>query len=315
MKLKISIYSSLFLVIVVFILLITNLKAPNNFPTDSIYTINKGVGLNSLSDDLFRKNIVKSPLMFKVFSVIFGGTKGIIAGDYFLKEGQNTISIANRISNGEYNLKPVKITIPEGFNIFEISKHFSINFKNIDKNVFEKSAALYEGYLFPDTYFFLPNASAEDIIKTMKENFDIRIKTIENEINNFNKPLEDIIKMASIIEKEARTAETRRIIAGILWKRLEIGMPLQIDASFSYINGKTTVNLTLDDLKIDSPYNSYLYKGLPPTPISNPGLDSIVATITPIKTNYLYFLTDNDGNMHYSITHDEHLLNKQKYLK
>jgi len=91
-------------------------------------------------------------------------------------------------------------------------------------------------------------------------------------------------------------------------------MPLQVDASFKYINGKGTKDLTLADLKIDSPYNSYLYKGLPPTPISNPGLDSIVATLTPIKTDYLYFLTDKEGNMHYAKTFSEHVFNKQKYL-
>ena len=121
--------------------------------------------------------------------------------------------------------------------------------------------------------------------------------------------------MASIIEKEARTMETRQIIAGILWKRLELGMPLQVDVSFKYINGKTTKNLTLADLKIDSPYNSYLYKGLPPTPISNPGLDAIKAAISPTKTDYLYFLSDRKGLMHYAKTYQQHLQNKELYLR
>jgi UPF0755 protein len=120
--------------------------------------------------------------------------------------------------------------------------------------------------------------------------------------------------MASIIEKEARTMEARQIIAGILWKRISIGMPLQVDVSFKYINGKVTEDLTLADLKIDSPYNSYLYKGLPPTPIANPGLDSIKATIKPIKTDYLYFLSDKNGGMHYAKDYAEHLHNKELYL-
>jgi UPF0755 protein len=109
--------------------------------------------------------------------------------------------------------------------------------------------------------------------------------------------------------------ESRQIVAGILWKRLSLEMPLQVDASFKYINGKNTSNLTLEDLKIDSAYNSYLYKGLPPTPICNPGLSSITATLTPIKTNYLYFLTDRRGEMHYAKTYSEHLQNKELYLK
>jgi UPF0755 protein len=148
----------------------------------------------------------------------------------------------------------------------------------------------------------------------MKSNFFDRIKTLDTEISNFDKPLPDIIKMASIVEEEARTFESKQIIAGILWKRLSIGMPLQVDASFKYINGKGTKDLTLTDLKIDSPYNTYVYKGLPPTPIANPGLVSIKATVTPIKTDYLYFLTDRKGVMHYAKTYSEHLANKKKYL-
>jgi len=102
--------------------------------------------------------------------------------------------------------------------------------------------------------------------------------------------LEEIIIMASLIEGEAHTQEDREIISGILWKRLKLGLPLQVDASFAYVNGKTTKELTTDDLKIDSPFNTYLYKGLPPTPISNPGLESIKAAIHPLATPYLYFL-------------------------
>ena len=108
--------------------------------------------------------------------------------------------------------------------------------------------------------------------------------------------------------------ESRQIVSGILWKRLSLGMALQVDASFKYINGKGTKDLSLADLKIDSPYNSYLYKGLPPTPICNPGLGSIQAALTPTQTAYLFFLTDKTGNMHYAKTYAEHLLNKQKYL-
>jgi UPF0755 protein len=121
--------------------------------------------------------------------------------------------------------------------------------------------------------------------------------------------------MASILEAEARTTETRKIISGILWKRMEIGMPLQVDAPFQYIIGKNTFQLTTNDLKFDSPYNTYKYKGLPPGPIGNPGLDAISATVNPIKTNYLYYLSDVRGNMHYAKTFAEHVINKEKYLK
>jgi len=120
--------------------------------------------------------------------------------------------------------------------------------------------------------------------------------------------------MASILEGEALTTSDRKLVAGVLWRRLEIGMPLQVDATFSYVNGKTTFELTLDDLKIDSPYNTYKYKGLPPTPINNPGLNSINAALYPTKTKYLYFLSGNDGKMHYARTFEEHKRNRQLYL-
>jgi UPF0755 protein len=149
----------------------------------------------------------------------------------------------------------------------------------------------------------------------MNDNFKLKIKSLDNEIKNFNKPLSDIIKMASIIEEEGKTKESREIISGILWKRISLKMPLQVDSSFKYINGKVTSNLTTEDLKIDSPYNSYIKLGLPPTPISNPGLMAIKATISPKNSPYLYFLTGKDGNMYYSISFDEHVINKQKYLK
>lgn len=308
------ILSSVFIIsFIIFIILL--LKAPVGFPINTIYTVKQGENINSLAVDLADKNIIKSPFIFKVFSVLFGGTKGIMAGDYALDNRQNTIILASRISSAEFGLKPIKVTFREGLNVFEISKIASIKFEKINQDYFSEIASTSEGYLFPDTYLFLPNALAIDIIREMKTNFKNRIKTLESEISSFDKSLSDIIKMASIVEEEAKTFESKQIVAGILWKRLEIGMPLQVDASFKYINGKATKDLTLNDLKIDSPYNTYVYKGLPPTPISNPGLSSIKATITPIKTNYLYFLTDKKGLMHYAKTYAEHLQNKEIYLR
>jgi UPF0755 protein len=315
MKWKLTTYSVIFVVGILLILFFVNLRAPADFPTSSLYTIEKGTGLSNLALDLFNKKIIKSPFLFKSFSVLLGGTKSIIAGDYVLNNKESAFSLAGRMISGDYQLALTKITIPEGLSVKEISVLLSKKFPNIKQDSFEKIALDQEGYLFPDTYLFLPNTGAETVIEKMKETFQKRISELYLPIKKFNKPLSDIIKMASIIEEEGRTTETRQIISGILWKRLFLGMPLQVDASFKYINGKTTKDLTLADLKIDSPYNSYLYKGLPPTPICNPGLDSIRATITPIKTDYLFFLNDKDGKMHYAKTYAEHLQNKELYLK
>jgi UPF0755 protein len=158
--------------------------------------------------------------------------------------------------------------------------------------------------------------TAEEAYEALRANFNKRIVVISDEIELFKHPVNDVVRMASILEEEARTTTSRRIIAGILWKRISIGMALQVDAAFQYVNGKRdSADLTLDDLKIDSPYNTYVYRGFPPTAITNPGLDSLFSAVTPIKTSYLYYLSDKKGEMHYARTFEEHVANKNKYLR
>ena len=160
-----------------------------------------------------------------------------------------------------------------------------------------------EGYLFPDTYLFLPGAEMEQIIGTMTDNFKKKAGDIG----------QDIVIMASLIEKEVSDSGDRKIVSGILWKRLEIGMPLQVDAVFPYITGKREI--LSDDLKIDSPYNTYLYKGLPLGPIANPGLDAIISAMNPIETKYLFYISDKKGITHFAATLEDHNKNIEKYLK
>ncbi len=303
------------MVIVIFAVLVFFSSSPTDFPKNSLFTVEKGQGANSLATDLYNRKIIRSPFLFKIYYVLNFNTRGIKAGDYVLNNNEYSFNLVRRMIKGKYNLQAVKITIPEGLNIKETVNLLAQKFSKINLESFVRIAGDKEGYLFPDTYLFLPNVEVNEIVEIMEKNFYNKISTINSDLENFKQPLENIIKMASIVEAEARTEETRRIVAGILWRRFEIGMPLQVDSSFKYINNKTTADLTLADLKIDSPYNSYLYKGFPPTPICNPGLDSILATIRPIKTNYLYFLTDNKGNMHYAETHQKHLQNKELYLK
>ena len=317
MKIKLQYYFGTFLGILIIILVVLAVffwSAPVTFPVGSMFSLKNGSGLTKLSQELSSHNLIKSEFWFKTFVVLFSGSKGIKAGDYVLIEKDNVITLAKRFTGGEFDLTPIKITLPEGLNVFEMSKLISLKFSKISSLDFINLASSSEGYLFPDTYLFLPNTDSENVIRVMKDNFQKKSSYLAPEISKFGKSLVDIIKMASIVEEEARTDESRRIVAGILWKRLELNMPLQVDASFKYINGKITANLTLNDLKINSPYNSYLYKGLPPTPIANPGLASIQATITPIKTDYLYFLSDKKGDMHYAKTYAEHLRNKELYL-
>jgi len=303
------------LILVVVMLVITFWGSPQRFPANYILQIRPGIGLNELAVELKDSGLIKSTFWFKSLLVLEGGVKGAIAGDYRFTEPVSVFSLAHRIASGDYKLDPIKVTIPEGFNNREVANLLAKYFPNFNKSRFVSWASDKEGYLFPDTYFLLPNLSETQIIEILENNFNEKIKELEDKAVASKRSLKDIVTMASILEEEARTMDTRRRIAGILWKRLDEGMLLQVDAVFAYIKNESVPKVYLDDLKIDSPYNTYLYKGLPPTPISNPGLRAIEAAITPIESKYYFYLTDRNGVMHYAVTHEGHVANKEKYLR
>ena len=289
-------------------------QAPTNFPEKILFTIEKGQTLGEIAENLKKENLIKSTFWLKNSVILLNRENNIPAGDYFFEKQIGTFEIAKRITSGEFGLQPIRVTITEGLNIFEIADLLQKNFSKFDQQEFIKLAQNKEGYLFPDTYFFTPNTKASEFIEIMENNFKNQIETIKDELDKFGKPIETVITMAAIVEKEAITTEDRRMIAGILWKRIEIEMPLQVDVTFKYINGKNTFELTKADLKIDSPYNTYLYKDLPPTPISNPGINAILATVQPAENDYLYFLSDKKGKMYYEKLFEEHVENKNRYL-
>ena len=171
-----------------------------------------------------------------------------------------------------------------------------------------------EGYIFPDTYEFEISKDCRDVIGSALNNFSRKLTPeLRSAIQQQNKSIFDIVVMASILEKEVRTFDDKKMVWGILWKRLSVNMPLQIDATVNYVTGKNTSAVSLEETQIDSLYNTYKYKGLPAGPISNPGLDSIMAAIYPTKNDYWYFLTD--GKTIFSKTLEEHNIAKVKYLK
>lgn len=290
------------------------LSSPFNFPAGTITHIDEGLSSNKVAELLSQKNVIKSPFLFRSIIRIIGKDDEVKFGDYFFSKRRNLFTVVSRIINGEYGLTPITITIPEGATTFDIGEILGDKIGDFDSEKFLKLAVPLEGYLFPDTYFFLPNITPEQVINAMKNNFVRRVGDIYEKIEKSDKTMEEIIIMASLLEEEAKTLETRKIISGILWKRIEIGMPLQVDAVFPYIIGKNTYELTLDDLGVDSPYNTYKYKGLPFGPISNPGVSSIEAAVSPIKTNYLFYLSDRSGKMHYAETFEKHKINKFKYV-
>jgi UPF0755 protein len=197
----------------------------------------------------------------------------------------------------------------------KIAALLSPKFRNFSADDFMKYSPEKEGYLFPDTYFFMPDIKTDGVVDILQKNFEDKIKTVEPAIVAFGKSEKEVITMASILEEEARTIEDWRIISGILWKRIEIGMPLQVDSTLGYVTGKASSELTSADLKMDSPYNTYTNKGLPPTPIANPGIETITAAVTPTTTPYLYYLSDKNGVIHYAATFADHIKNREKYLK
>jgi len=286
---------------------------PKDFPINQIISVSDGESLQNITNNLYDAKVIRFPLIFRTSVIMMGGERKVIAGDYLLDKIEGPIDIAYRLVRGQFHQNVIKVTIPEGWDILDIADLLTKSLKSFDREDFLRLAKDKEGYLFPDTYFVADTARPKSIIDLMYGTFNDKIKEVGG-IATSTYTLKEIITMASIIEREASTSESRRIISGILWKRIQVGMPLQVDVTFSYINGKTTFQLSLDDLKIDSPYNTYKYKGLPPGPISNPGIDSINAALYPTTTKYLYFLTGHDGEMYYARTFENHKRNKARYL-
>jgi len=214
--------------------------------------------------------------------------------------------VLNRIETGETGIESVRVTLVEGMASFEMARVLETALPDFDTETFLVEAKKQEGYLFPDTYFIEPGTEVSIIISRLRENFEERTKDL-------GLTREHII-MASLIEKEANTPEDRRLVSGILWNRLEKGMRLQVDATFGYTRGIPGYVPTGSDPDIDSPYNTYLNAGLPAGPITNPGLDSLEASLNPTSTSYLYYLTGRDGLMYYANTFEEHKRNRERFL-
>lgn len=291
-----------------------HIEPPRDFPLHELVTIPEGTHLPDLSKVLEVAHVVQSASSLRLLVTALGKASEVKAGDYVFKEPATVFQVARRITTGAFGLEPERIRVREGATTKEMSKIFAARLQRFNVETFIEKAQTQEGYLFPDTYFFLPNATEDTVIAALRQNFDQHLQLLAGEIASFGKPLDDVITMASLIEREAHDAKDRRMISGVLWNRIQKNMLLQVDAAFLYEMGKATFDLTLDDLKVDSPYNTYKYKGLPPTPIGSPSLDSIEAAVTPVAHDYLFYLADRHGKTYYSKTYEEHLRKKKLYL-
>ncbi|MEI6305006.1 MAG: endolytic transglycosylase MltG [Candidatus Taylorbacteria bacterium] len=289
--------------------------APDNFPGRRIVSIPKSTYLGAAAKILHDKGVIRSELLFKVYAMIVSGHRQIQAGDYLFTEPQSALRIAYRTTHGVQDLPKISVTLYEGMTVKDMGVQIKKNIPQFDNTTFYNMAKSYEGYLFPDTYFFYENVTPGQVMETLRDNFNQKIKTALLDIQASGKSLQDVIAMASIVEREATSSADRKLIAGVLWKRISIGMPLQVDPPFYYILGKDSSEITLKDLAMNSPYNLYKNKGLPPTPITNPGMSSILATVNPTTSNNLFFLSDKKGAIHYAPTYEGHIANKLKYLQ
>ena len=286
--------------------------------TPKIFVIAPGASIKTIARNLENDKLIRSRLAFYLLVKIKGIEKKIQYGDFRLTRQMSVNEIASELTHGTLD---VWVTVIEGMRVEEIARLLSQQL-DIPESVFISIASKREGYLFPDTYLIPIGATAEQVLSTLEQNFNNKVDDkVRQSLSRAGFSLSEGVILASLLEREAQSYADKQMVAGILVNRLEIDMALQIDATVQYALGYSAGqqswwkrHLTEADLKIDSPYNTYLYPGLPPRPIANPGLESILAVAKPKKSNYFYYLTDNQGKMHYSETLEEHNQKIVQYL-
>ncbi len=291
------------------------LAPPADFVPGEIVVIRNGSSGAAAATELAAAQVIRQPLVFRAIVRLLGQGQQMQAGAYRFSSPQNVVVVAHRITHGVFGLPPQRITFTEGMTVRSMARKVAAAFPEISASDFLAAAQPYEGYLFPDTYVFAPSATAASIVATLRKNFDTKTAALAAAAPASGHSFSDVVIMASLIQKEARTSTDQHMIAGILWNRIAHHMPLQVDAVFGYIFGRSTYSPSFADLGVDSPYNTYTHQGLPPGPIDSPGLSALDAAEHPTKTNYLYYLTGTDGLMHYAMTYTAQLANQRKYLR
>lgn len=320
---------------------------------EKLFVIASGQGVKEISANLKKEGLITNDFVFQTYIWLKKYGNRLQAGEYQFAQNLNMVDLTRMLVSGEALSKERIVKIIEGWSSSQIAEYLAQFYvednrgKNLSEqklkeeftSAFLEAVATFdsreiipgktysflsdkpaeqglEGFLFPDTYRIYKKAEVAHIIEKMLDNFNLKLnEELRNQITKEEKTIFEVITLASIIEKEVRTAKDKKIAAGIFYKRLEQGIPLESDATVNYVTGKQALQPSIADTKTESLYNTYLYLGLPPGPISNPGLSSIEAAIYPEDSDYLYFLTKPDGSTVFSKTYEEHLQNKNKYLK
>lgn len=305
---------------------------PANFGVGSVFVnVEKGDSLGTVAKRLKDSGVIRNEDMLKIYMKLRGFSGEIKPGSHLFKSGYSFSDIADELVS--VNLLEKKLVVPEGYTIAQIQDSINELSGDKDNRYFSKLALnvpfgsvdfipvdSLEGYLFPDTYKIYKETSEKQIISLMLENFKrqvnstyyndiVKISKDKFNVERFPEALYKIVTIASLIEREVKVSSERKLVASVIYNRLEIGMPLQIDASISYVPGESTDNkskTTFADTRSNSKYNTYKNKGLPPGPICNPGIESIKAAIYPEKTDYKYYVAKPDGSHVFSKTFEEH---------
>jgi UPF0755 protein len=254
--------------------------------------ITQGMVPKQVAETLENNRVIRSAFFFRVLLKLRGTSGSLVPGEYRFEKRQSVFKVASRVTKGDFGMEQRWVTIPEGSTNEMVADLIKEKFPDFDKDTFLLQAEGKQGYLFPETYQFV-STSTESMLEKLTDTFDYQVRSLQADALNANKDWNDVVVMASILEEEADTEEDFAIVSGILWKRLSIGMPLQVDVS---------------------PV-TYQEKGLPARPLSNPGLQTLQAALNPADSSHLYYLTGRDGMMHYAETYEEHKQNIERYLK
>ncbi len=295
-----------------------SLPVDKNDTQNRIFVIPPGQGLNAIARDLEKDGFIRNKIVFILVVKQLGIEKNIQAGDYRLQRSLSATDLAKSLTKGSLD---AWFTVIEGLRNEEVADQVT---KDLGIPSADFLAEAQQGYLFPDTYLIPKDATSETVLSIMRNNFDakftpeMKAKALKNGLT-----ANEVVILASLIEKEALFDEDRQEIANIMLRRLKEGHKLQIDATVQYALGYQPAekrwwkkSLTLEDLKFNSPYNTYLISGLPPTPISNPGKASLDAVVNAsADTPYLFYIHDSKGRTHYARNLAEHQRNIDKYLQ
>jgi len=279
-----------------------------------IFVVQKGSGLKEIASKLETAGLIKNRIIFFLYTRLGKFEGKIQAGDFRLSPSMSTSEIAQNLTHGTLD---IWATIPEGKRGTEIAEILKEKIPTYNLS-WPLILTQNEGYLFPDTYLIPKDASIDSIVIQMRNNFEQKYRSLNTSKTKLNK--NEIVTLASLVEREAKFQEDRPMVASVLLNRLEIGMKLDIDATVQYALGYSKEekkwwrkNLTFEDLKIASLYNTYRNAGLPPTPIANPGIEALRAVTNPADTNFLYYISDKAGHLHFAKTLGEQDANIKKF--